>query len=387
MNEQYDVAVVGAGMLGAAAAYRLACAGLRVAILDAHEPASAATGNSFSWLNAVSKEPEAYHRLNADGMAEYEGLAAELGVEIGLHGGGSLQWTATVDGQAAIRGRTARLASRGYAAVWISRDEALGLEPGLAIAPAVEGVAYHPGDAWVDAPRVARALVNRALAEGADLWRGTRVQRLRQEDGRVVAVVTDRGDVQAAQLLLCAGTGTAALLDPLGVRIPVQHVPGLLAVTSPLAGPPGRVIYAPGVHLRADVDGGLRIGADDVDELTTEDMPPNPIPAFAHRLLERARAVYPAAEGAEIVRAHIGVRPIPGDGHTVAGPVPGVANLWVLVTHSGITLGPLLGRLIAEEITGGAAGPRLAPFRPDRFASGTAPSPGPTAPSPGPSPG
>ncbi len=54
---------------------------------------------------------------------------------------------------------------------------------------------------------------------------------------------------------------------------------------------------------------------------------------------------------------------------TIAGPLPGFANLHVAVTHSGVTLGPLLGRLLAEELLGGAPAAQLAPFRPDRFAS------------------
>jgi len=366
---RYDAAVIGAGMLGAATAYRLASRGLRVAIVDAAEPASGATGNSFSWLNAVSKEPEAYHRLNADGMAEYAGLAEELGVEIGLHEGGSLQWTASPAEQAAIRERTARLASRGYAATWIGRDEARWLEPAVRITPDVDGVAYHPADAWVDAPRVVRALINRALAEGTDLWRGARVHELRRAGDRVAAVVTDQGELQAERVVLCTGTGTPSLLDPLGIRLPVRRVPGLLAVTAPLAERPGRVIYAPGVHLRADADGGLRIGADDIDALTTEGTPADPVPELAGQLLERARAVFPPAEGVAITRVHVGVRPVPDDGHTVAGAVPGLSNVWALVTHSGITLGPLLGRLIAEEITGDRADPRLTNFRASRFES------------------
>jgi glycine/D-amino acid oxidase-like deaminating enzyme len=60
---------------------------------------------------------------------------------------------------------------------------------------------------------------------------------------------------------------------------------------------------------------------------------------------------------------------VPEDGVTVAGPVPGYANAWTIVTHSGITMGPLLGRLIAEEMIGGATDPRLAGFRPERFAA------------------
>lgn len=367
MNDAYDVIVVGAGMVGAAAAYRLACAGRRVLLIEAHEPASGATGNSFSWLNAVSKEPEAYHRLNADGLAEYARLTEELGAEFGLHSGGSIQWGDSPDSQAQLRERTSRLAARGYPAAWISRAEALRLEPGLAIGEEVEGVAYHPGDSWVDAPRLVRAFVNRALAEGADLWRGARVRALRSDDGRVAGVDTDRGVVRAGQVVLCAGTGTPALLTPLGVRLPVRSVPGLLAVTSPVVEPLGRVVYAPGVHLRPDVDGGLRIGADDIDDLTSEITPTEPVPDFAQPLLERAQAVYPPARDVQIIRVHIGVRPVPEDGLTVAGLVPGVAGAWVIVTHSGITMGPLLGRLIAEEMTGGPIDPRLASFRPERF--------------------
>jgi glycine/D-amino acid oxidase-like deaminating enzyme len=40
------------------------------------------------------------------------------------------------------------------------------------------------------------------------------------------------------------------------------------------------------------------------------------------------------------------------------------------VTHSGVTLGPLIGRLLAQEILTGEVEPVAAPFRPDRFPRG-----------------
>jgi glycine/D-amino acid oxidase-like deaminating enzyme len=58
---------------------------------------------------------------------------------------------------------------------------------------------------------------------------------------------------------------------------------------------------------------------------------------------------------------------MPGDRVTIAGRIPGLANGWLIATHSGITLGPLLGRLMADEIVRDKPSSALAPFRPDRF--------------------
>jgi glycine/D-amino acid oxidase-like deaminating enzyme len=51
----------------------------------------------------------------------------------------------------------------------------------------------------------------------------------------------------------------------------------------------------------------------------------------------------------------------------VVGWAPGADRLYVVVTHSGMTLSLLLGELAANEITTGAEQPILGPFRPDRF--------------------
>ncbi|MFT4214927.1 MAG: D-amino-acid oxidase, partial [Microbacterium sp.] len=72
-------------------------------------------------------------------------------------------------------------------------------------------------------------------------------------------------------------------------------------------------------------------------------------------------------------RVAAGPKPIPGDGEPVVGAVPAVTGLSVLFTHSGATLGLILGELIAEEILTGVPSPVLGAFRPDRF-DGGAPS-------------
>jgi glycine/D-amino acid oxidase-like deaminating enzyme len=60
---------------------------------------------------------------------------------------------------------------------------------------------------------------------------------------------------------------------------------------------------------------------------------------------------------------------MPADGQSIVGWLPGVRGLYVAVTHSGVTLGAHLARLITAELVTGAPADELAPYRPDRFAA------------------
>jgi glycine/D-amino acid oxidase-like deaminating enzyme len=363
----YDVAVIGVGIVGASALYRLARAGARAVALDAGVPGTGTSSRSFAWVNAVHKEPEVYHRLNAAGMADHRQLARELGGDSGYHEDGNLEWAGNDADERELRERVDRLAGRGYGAAWISADRARHLEPALAIPDGLREVAFYPADGRLDPPHLISRLLAAASAAGADIRPGTPVRSLRTHRGRIEALVLPEGDIAAESVLVCVGPATRAFLAPLGVDLPVGRVPGLLAVTSPPAQPLGRVVHAPGIHLRPDAGGGLVLGATDIDGFITETSPPATASAIAERLLERAQHVFPPAKDVRLVESRIGVRPMPSDGHTIAGLLPGFANAWVLATHSGVTLGPLLGRLAAAEIAGGAESAELAPFRPTRF--------------------
>ena len=58
---------------------------------------------------------------------------------------------------------------------------------------------------------------------------------------------------------------------------------------------------------------------------------------------------------------------MPADGYTVAGRLPRSDNLFIAVTHSGVTLAPVLGSLLADEVAADRMSPLLESFRPDRF--------------------
>ena len=85
---------------------------------------------------------------------------------------------------------------------------------------------------------------------------------------------------------------------------------------------------------------------------------------------DRAYSVLPQLAGTidiDDCRLGIGVRPYPTDGKTIIGPMPDAKGLHIIATHSGITLAPVLGRLMAGAITNGTYPATLAPFALIRF--------------------
>ena len=80
MTEQknFDVVVIGAGVVGCAIAHGLAARRMRVAVVEAHGVGQGTSSNTFAWINATSKTSnEAYHRINALGAELYRDLACE----------------------------------------------------------------------------------------------------------------------------------------------------------------------------------------------------------------------------------------------------------------------------------------------------------------------
>ena len=81
----------------------------------------------------------------------------------------------------------------------------------------------------------------------------------------------------------------------------------------------------------------------------------------------RARAIVPRLAGVEIESTRLCWRPMPADGLSAVGPVAALPGYYVALTHSGVTLAPVLSRLVADEIATGRPAAALAPFRPERL--------------------
>ena len=359
------VIVVGAGSVGANVAYRLARDGARVTVLDAGAPGSGASGASFAWTNSFGKEPRAYHDLNVAGMEEHERLAEELGGGW-FHRSGNLEWEEPGDTGRELSHTLARLREWDYPVETISPREAAALEPDLRFAPGVSEVVYAPRDGWVEVVPMIAALLAAAVRLGARVESGQRVTGFVREGDAIRGVVTTSGARFEGDLVVdCAGHAAGELAGLAGSALPVDGEPGRLIYTSPVVTTLSRPIHAPGVHFRPDGGGRIVLAERAHDQIVGREPPGEWSP---ERSLAAVARHLPALAAARVEATRIGVRPMPRDRHPIIGGVPERPGLYVVVSHSGITLGPLWGRIAAGEILERRPDPRLAPFRATRFA-------------------
>ncbi|MBU3868284.1 hypothetical protein KN815_30825 [Streptomyces sp. 4503] len=134
------------------------------------------------------------------------------------------------------------------------------------------------------------------------------------------------------------------------------------------------MLTGPRLNVRPDGGGRLPLQALDLDASADPATAYPPDGEIATSMLARLPEVLNAAEGTVVEKVRVGQRAMPGDGFTVAGFPATDVPFYVVATHSGITLAPLLGRLVADELYGRES-PLLKDFRPGRFASGEILSP------------
>ena len=143
--------VIGAGVMGASVAYRLAQAGAAVAVLEATRTLSRSECRRESVAAPpASASPGPTRTKSRRSMKAHAALADEFGATPWWHGGGSLEWEAE-PGRAAQRENFEQLRSWGYATEWISLRQVQELEPD--IDPETIGdapVAFFPEEGWLD---------------------------------------------------------------------------------------------------------------------------------------------------------------------------------------------------------------------------------------------
>ncbi|MGN6468520.1 MAG: NAD(P)/FAD-dependent oxidoreductase [Rhizobiaceae bacterium] len=351
-----EIIVVGAGIIGASIAWHLARAGAGVTILDRAKPGGVATPCSFGWVNASFGNPEPYYRLRIRAMAEWKRLAKEVpGLPVSWRGG--LCWDRP---RAELEALAANHSAWGYGVRKADRAEAARIEPNLARPP--EFALFVAEEGAAEPETTARLLVADAQKHGARLLAGTEVRAIHAGGGGRAAVETGAGRIEADEIVLAAGAASASLAAAAGISLPMTTPPGLLVHSRPHPPLLDGLVLADRLHMRQTAEGRLVAGAD----YGGADPGPD-ADATARRLFDSMKAMLRNADRLEYEGHTLGFRPTPADGFPALGRPKGIGDLYVAVTHSGVTLAPAIGLFAAREILEGARDPLLAPYGADRF--------------------
>jgi len=350
-----DVAVVGGGVTGCAAALRLAEGGLSVRLHEQRAIAEGASGRNggFALRGGATRydvaretygheRAAAYWRWTEDALERLETLAGDA-----LRRPGSYRLAADEEEREAIRSEYEALREDGIAAEWL--DEVPGGAAGR-----FHGAISHPGDGSIQPARFVRRLAARASEAGADLREHDRVADVEALDADHVVVATDG-----------YGHGLVAELADL-----IWPTRGQVIVSEPL----DRVLYDRPHYARQGFDywqqlpdrrvvlGGFR-DVSIMDELTDVEETTETIQTALESFLGELVGGTP-----HVTHRWAGIFGLTQDMLPLVGRVPGRDRLWVAAGYSGHgnVLGFACGELVADAILGRGS-PQLELLDPARF--------------------
>lgn len=423
-----DVVVIGGGVIGVMTAWHLAERGLRVTLCEKGRIAGEQSSRNWGWIRQQGRDPDELP-IMVESLRLWKSLAQEFGETLGFRQDGVLYMART---EAEMAGFEA----------WLVHARAHELDTQMMTGAAVAGKLgsdawcgglFTPSDAraepWVAVPM----LVQGAVRRGVTVVEGCAVRSLDLAAGRVAGVVTEKGRIACDQVVLAGGAWSSLFAARHGVRFPQLSVLASVAQTDPMPeifpgnaaddrfafrrradggysiAPGAEHDFFPGLDALRHLRVYLPVLRKDFRATHFRPMAPRGFPdgwGTPRRWagdevspFERQRVLNPAPNMASLGRVqddfarafpHLGRPRIraawAGMIDTMPDVVPVVDRVaaipgFVLATGMsghGFGIGPGMGRVVADLVTGGAVGHDLARFRLSRFTDGSRIAPGPS---------
>ena len=375
MPQSVDVAIVGGGVIGCAAAWYLARAGQRVALYDSGALGGGATAASAGILAplAESTTPGPFVDLALAGLhafaADLPALIEDSGLDPEYRRSGVLRLAWDDASAAELREAAGWQANAGLDLRWLEPRQVASLEPGLA---PCAGALYCPHEGHLPPPRLVAALAAAAARCGALLHEHSAPSLPLVEGGRISGLLVGGERVSAGRVILAAGAWSNGWAEAAGVRLPVRPVRGQMLLVRALPPPLRTVVFRGHGYLVPRADGTIYVGATQeeagFDRRVTL--------AGIEELVNDAATIAPALRNAELLSAGVGLRPGSADGLPAIGPAPGDERLLIAAGHfrNGILMSLITGRLLTALVGGQTPELPLAPFSPARFAAAGQPA-------------
>lgn len=368
------IVVIGAGVIGVSIAAEAAARGVDVTLIDKKLPGSGTSSLSYGWINSNNKVPQDYFELNLAGLEAHHRLAAS-GSDWFVPTG-HVEFASDPTHATELLGRLDRLAELGYAAEKITPNYAQELVPDLKVPGTYEIAALFPREGHCYPNLYIRHRLRQARAHKFQVLTGVEVEHL-DGDGSAASVrFTDGSTIRADHVISATGRWTNSITAAAGLgpvmtdyREPGDVTVGYLAVTNPLTADINQLVTSPELNVRPAGGGRLMLQALDLDATAAAGTTPETASPLANEFTRRLQNLLHNTENAAISEIGVGRRAMPADGRSIIGPAPSAPWLYLVATHSGVTLAPLLGTGVTSEILGEPE-PLFDGFRPARLLDG-----------------
>jgi sarcosine oxidase subunit beta len=378
--EVFDVVVIGGGATGAATAYYASRDGARVLLVDRNDLNTEASGRNAGSLHGQIQHEPFLHMGDewardwlpalaflADSLAVWDGLSAELGVDLEVKKKGGLLLADRVDQLPDIERKVAFERSIGIDSRMLTRDEVVALAPW--VSDEVVGGELCPIEGKANPLLTAPAFARAAMRHGATVRTGVTATGLDRTPAGHHRVLTTDGSFDARSVVICTGDAMPMFGEQLGINLPVSSEAVQVSVTERIEPLVDHLVYYAGGKLtfKQATTGTLLIGggwparrdADGEWVLNPDSLRKN---------LAIAVRIAPTISSVKLLRTWVGVGNGTPDQRPILGEVPSHPGVFVgIYPYMGFTASPLMGQTLAALAAGRDPGRDLTSFDPLRF--------------------
>lgn len=370
--KSFDVAIIGAGIIGASAAFELAGTKLRVVVLDRQQPGLEASWAAAGMLSPAPDSPRDIPLvpLGRESLKLYPNFVAAIeevsGRSTGYAREGALEIFRAPHGENDRDHRVSQCRRLRIGAEAVSMEAARSWEG--EIGPAAHAAAWLPEEGTVEPRLLMDAAVSAARNRGVEFRTNSEVTGLLIDGARCSGVLAGEEKISAGHVIVAAGCFSSRIgreTDLVARYAPTRPVRGQMIALRPNGAHLKRVLRSERGYLVPRGDGRIVAGS------TSEEAgyEKRVTPAGVRRILDNALELFPALAGAEIVETWSGLRPGTPDDLPILGPTD-IEGLLIATGHyrNGILLSAVTAKLIREWVTTGRATFDTRAFSPLRFA-------------------
>ena len=366
-GDEFDVAVVGGGLVGVATAWGLSREGCRVVILDEGDRAIRASRGNFAlvWVQSKGLGLAPYAGWTIRSSNAWRGfsdlLKQETGLDVSFQRPGGFHLCLSEKELETRANVLKRLHNQpgivDYKTEILTHDQVKAMLPD--IGPEVVGGSFCPLDGHVNSLRLFRTLHAALKARGVTYLPSHRVEAITKDAGEF-RLATPHGEIRAAKVALAAGNANMRLAPMVGLEAPMRPERGQIVVTERLR----PFLNHPVVTLRQTDEGTVMIG-----DSKEESVDPSGLTiGVSATEAERAVRQFPLLANVNVVRTWSAIRVMTQDGFPIYDESQTHPGAFTVCCHSGVTLAANHALTIAPMIARGALDASLvAPFSARRF--------------------